>query len=88
MSSAICSSRISRGVIRVRFCKNILYFLLPENNSQVTVPIHKISSIGLFILKQRSQIKSGCVTGRHDIQQEINSKVLALGYVSIFYSLI
>jgi hypothetical protein len=31
MSSAICNSQTSREVIRVRFCKNILYFLLPEN---------------------------------------------------------
>jgi hypothetical protein len=27
----------------------------------------------------------GCVTSRHDLQQEINSKVLALGYVPILY---
>jgi hypothetical protein len=48
---------------------------LPENDSQVAVPIHKISSIEIFLLKQGSQIKSGCVTSRYDLQQEINSKV-------------
>jgi hypothetical protein len=69
----------------VQFCKNILCFLLPKNNSQVVVPIHKISFIELFLLKQGSQIKSGCVTSIHDLQQKINSKVLALGNVSIIY---
>jgi hypothetical protein len=64
----------------VWFCKNILSFLLPENNSQVAVSIHKISSIEFFLLKQGSQIKIRCVTSRHDVQKEINSKVLALGY--------
>jgi hypothetical protein len=85
MSYAIYSSQTSKEVIRVRFYKNILCFLLPENNSQVVVPINKISSIEFFLLKQGSQIKSGCVTSRHDLQQEINSKILALGYVPIFY---
>jgi hypothetical protein len=56
MSSVIYSSRTSREVIRVRLCKNILYFLLAENNSQVAVPIYKISSIEFFLLKQGSQI--------------------------------
>jgi hypothetical protein len=69
----------------VRFCKNILSFLLPENNSQVVVRIHKISSIELFLLKQGLLIKSGYVTSIHDLQQERNSKFLALGYVPIFY---
>jgi hypothetical protein len=36
------------------------------------VPINKISSIGLFFLKQGSQIESESVTRRHDLQQEIN----------------
>jgi hypothetical protein len=48
------------------------------------VLIHKISSIELFLLKQGLQIKRGCVTSRHDLHK-INSKVLALGYVPIFY---
>jgi hypothetical protein len=74
MSSIICSTRTSREVIRIQFWKNIISFLLPENNSQVAVPIHKCSSIELFLLKLWSQIKSGCVTCRHDLQQEINSK--------------
>jgi hypothetical protein len=54
MSSTICTTRASREVIRVWFCNNILSFLLPKNNSQVAVPIHKISSIDLFLLKQVS----------------------------------
>jgi len=32
-------------LIRVRRFKNILFLFLPENNSQVPVPINKISSI-------------------------------------------
>jgi hypothetical protein len=44
MSSGICSCRTSR--------ENVLDFLLPENNSHVAVPIHKISFIELFLLKQ------------------------------------
>jgi hypothetical protein len=51
---------------------NILSFLLPENNSHVAVPINKISSIELFLLKQGSQIESRSITGRHDLPQEIN----------------
>jgi hypothetical protein len=65
----------------VRFYKNILSFLFPKNNSKVAVSINKISFIELFLLRQGSQIKSGSVTNRHDLQQEINNKVLALGYV-------
>jgi hypothetical protein len=83
--SMICSTQTSREVLRVWLCKNIHSFLLLENNSQVAVPINKISSIELFLLKQGSQIKIGSATNIHDLQQEINSKILALGYVPIFY---
>jgi hypothetical protein len=72
MSSMICNTQTSREVLKVWFCKNILSFLLQENNSHVAVPIHKISSIELFLLKQRSQIESRSVTSRHDLQQKIN----------------
>jgi hypothetical protein len=69
----------------VRFYKNILSFLFPENNSKVAVSINKISFIELFLLKQGPQIKSKSVTGKHDLQQKINDKILALTYVPIFY---
>jgi hypothetical protein len=85
MSSVIYNSSSSREVIRVRFCKNILSFLLPKNDSQVVLSIHRISSIEFFLLKQGLQIKSGFVTSRHDLQEEMNNKILALGYVPIFY---
>jgi hypothetical protein len=77
----IYSTLTNKEVLKVQFCKNILIFLLLENNSKVAVSINKISFIELFLLKQGSQIKSGSVTNRHDLQQEINNKVLALGYV-------
>jgi hypothetical protein len=51
MSSVICSSRTSREAIRVWFYKNILCFLLPENNFEVAVLIYKIGSIEFFLLK-------------------------------------
>jgi hypothetical protein len=81
ISSMIYSTLTNKEVLKVQFCKNILIFLLLEKNSKVAVSINKISFIELFLLKQGSQIKSGSVTNRHDLQQEINNKVLALGYV-------
>jgi hypothetical protein len=88
LSYAIYSTRTSSEVLRVRFCKNILDFLLPENNCQVALPIHRISSIELFLLKQGLQVKSGCATSRNHPQEEIKSIVLALSYVPIFYKTI
>jgi hypothetical protein len=58
ISSVVRSTQTIWEVLRVWFYKNILDFLLPENNSQVAIPINKISSIELFLLKQGSQIKS------------------------------
>jgi hypothetical protein len=49
MSSTIYSTRTNNEDLSVRFWKNILIFLLPENNSQVAVPIHKISFIDLLL---------------------------------------
>jgi hypothetical protein len=75
ISSAICNTQTSREILRIWFYKNILSFLLSENNSQVAVPINKISPIELFLLKQGSQIESGSVTSRYNLQQEINMQV-------------
>jgi hypothetical protein len=72
ISSVICGTRTNREVLRVHSCKNRLSFLLPENNSQVVIPIHKISSIEVFLLKQGSQTKSRSVTSGHDLHTKIN----------------
>ena len=70
ISSASRISGIIREVIRVWLLKNILLFLLPENNSQVVVPSNKVCPIQLFFVKNRSQIVSGIVTRRHDLQKK------------------
>ena len=55
-------------------------FLLSENNSQIAVPINKVCSIQLFFLKNRTQIESGIVTGRHDhnikVKQDFSTKFI------------
>jgi hypothetical protein len=68
ISSMGCRNCTIGEVIRLLLLKNILLFLLHENNSQVGIPINKVCSIQLFFLKNRLQTESGSVTGRHDLQ--------------------
>jgi hypothetical protein len=68
ISSAFSSICIVREIIRICLLKNILLFLLSENNSHFAVPINKVCSIQLLFLKNRSQIENGIVTGRHDLK--------------------
>ena len=46
------------------------FFLIPENDSQVAIPINKISSIELFFRKHRSQVKTGIVISSHNLQHK------------------
>jgi len=57
-------------VIRVWLPKNILLFLIPENDTQVAVPINKISSIELFFFKNRSQVETGIIISSHDLEHK------------------
>jgi hypothetical protein len=72
ISSMICNIQTNRKVLRLWLYNDILSFLLPKNNSQIAVPIYKISFIKLFLLKQGSQIENRSVTSRHYLQTEIN----------------
>ena len=58
-------------------------FLIPENDSQVVIPINEISSIELFFLKHRSQVKTGIVISSHNLQQKFKVSALSLCNSSI-----
>ena len=68
ISSASYSICTIRELIRVWLPKNILFFLILENDSQIAVPINKISSIDLFFLKYRLQVETKIVISSHNLQ--------------------